>query len=237
MKNRRKKKRKLKVQFKILLVCIGIFSIINIFNALNLAMSNGVGIYKGNKKVVVIDIGHGGHDQGTQSLDSKKIEKDITLQIGTKVIEKLEKDKSIKVIATRTSDEYISLKDRNKIEAENDADLFVSIHANATGDSSSKTEGVETFYWKNNNEESYKLAQSIHNNIISSVNANDRGVKRENYQVLRDSSCPSVLIETGFLTNYKESLNLSKDSYQNKLANAIVKGIQEYINEESNLSE
>ena len=55
--------------------------------------------------------------------------------------------------------------------------------------------------------------------------------------MLRDSSCPSVLIETGFLTNYKESVNLSKNSYQNKLANAIVKGIQEYISEESNISE
>ena len=83
---------------------------------------------------------------------------------------------------------------------------------------------------------SYKLAKSIHNNIISSVGAVDRGIKRGNYQVLRDSSCPSVLIETGFLTNYKESVNLSKNSYQNKLANAIVKGIQEYISMNHNIN-
>ena len=236
MKSKRRVKRKLKPGVKALLGFIGVLFIVIVFNKLNNIINGNIDIFSGNKKIVVIDIGHGGNDQGTQSLDKQKMEKDITLQIGSKVIEKLEKDKSIKVIATRTTDEYISLKERNKIEAENNADLFVSIHANATGDSSSSTEGVETFYWKND-DMSYKLAKSIHNNIISSVGAVDRGIKRGNYQVLRDSSCPSVLIETRFLTNYKESVNLSKNSYQNKLANAIVKGIQEYISEESNISE
>ena len=220
MKSKRRVKRKLKPGVKALLGFIGVLFIVIVFNKLNNIINGNIDIFSDNKKIVVIDIGHGGNDQGTQSLDKQK----------------MEKDKSIKVIATRTTDEYISLKERNKIEAENNADLFVSIHANATGDSSSSTEGVETFYWKND-DMSYKLAKSIHNNIISSVGAVDRGIKRGNYQVLRDSSCPSVLIETGFLTNYKESVNLSKNSYQNKLANAIVKGIQEYISEESNISE
>lgn len=230
-----KGKRRLKSEFKALLGIIGILFIVVLFNKLNNIINGNIDIFN-NKIIVVIDIGHGGNDQGTQSINKQKIEKDITLQIGTKVIEKLEKDKNIKVIATRTMDEYVSLKERNKIESKNNADLFVSIHANATGDSSSTTEGVETFYWKND-DKSYKLANLIQGNIISSTGAVDRGVKQENYQVLRDSKCPSVLIETGFLTNYKESLNLSKSSYQNKLANAIVKGIQEYINEENDISD
>lgn len=235
MKGKKRVKRRLKPEFKALLGIIGILFIVVLFNKLNNIINGNIDIFN-NKIIVVIDIGHGGNDQGTQSINKQKIEKDITLQIGTKVIEKLEKDKNIKVIATRTMDEYVSLKERNKIESKNNADLFVSIHANATGDSSSTTEGVETFYWKND-DKSYKLANLIQGNIISSTGAVDRGVKQENYQVLRDSKCPSVLIETGFLTNYKESLNLSKSSYQNKLANAIVKGIQEYINEENDISE
>ena len=235
MKGKKRVKRRLKPEFKALLGIIGILFIVVLFNKLNNIINGNIDIFN-NKTIVVIDIGHGGNDQGTQSINKQKIEKDITLQIGTKVIEKLEKDKNIKVIATRTMDEYVSLKERNKIESKNNADLFVSIHANATGDSSSTTEGVETFYWKND-DKSYKLANLIQGNIISSTGAVDRGVKQENYQVLRDSKCPSVLIETGFLTNYKESLNLSKSSYQNKLANAIVKGIQEYINEENDISE
>ena len=235
MKGKKRVKRRLKPEFKALLGIIGILFIVVLFNKLNNILNGNIDIFN-NKIIVVIDIGHGGNDQGTQSTNKQKIEKDITLQIGSKVIEKLEKDKNIKVIATRTTDEYVSLKERNKIESKNNADLFVSIHANATGDGSSTTEGVETFYWKND-DKSYKLAKLIQDNIISSTGAVDRGVKRENYQVLRDSKCPSVLIETGFLTNYKESINLSKDSYQNKLASAIVKGIQEYINEENDISE
>ena len=65
--------------------------------------------------------------------------------------------------------------------------------------------------------------------LIDNLKVNDRGVKRENYQVLRESSCPSVLIETGFLSNPKEAYNLSKNKYQQKLAKSIANGIKEYL--------
>lgn len=229
MRQNKKKKRKLKMQFKVILCCLGIFLLISLFNLIQWKMNESKREFIENRKVVVIDIGHGGNDQGTQSNDGSKIEKNITLQIGNKVIQELEKDKNIKVVSTRNSDEYVSLKDRNKIEKENKGDIFVSIHANATADYSKSANGVETFYFKEDNDESKKLAELIHNNIILSTSSNDRGVKKGNYQVLRDSDCPSILIETGFLTNYVESSNLSNPNYQNQIANAIVKGIKEYI--------
>lgn len=221
-------KRKLKSEFKFLLVIIGVLLIITTFNMINNIINGNIDILNSNKKVILIDIGHGGKDQGTKSTNGKVLEKDIVLKIGNKIIEQLKKEKDIKVIATRTTDEFLSLKDRNKLEVENNADLFISIHANAASNATN-VDGIETFYWSQDNDDSYNLANIIHNNLIDNTDANDRGVKRGNYQVLRDANCPSILIETGFLTNYLESINLSNDNYQEKIATSIVKGIKEYL--------
>lgn len=184
---------------------------------------------KDDKKKVVIDIGHGGNDDGASNLVSGSVEKDVTLEIGRMVIEKLKRDKSIEVIATRTKDEFISLENINRIERENNADILVSLHCNATEPELSDIKGIETFYWRDDDGKSMKLAEKIHGGIMSTVEAEDRGVKREEYKILRESECPSVLIETGFLTNGEEEKNLLSNSYQAKLAEGIVKGIQEYF--------
>lgn len=182
---------------------------------------------------VLIDPGHGGKDVGTSNPRTGTIEKDITLKIGNKVVEELKKYRNIEVIITRTDDTFVSLADRNKIEADNNADLFVSIHCNATPDGKSNADGVETFYWSEDGEESNILAQKVHESITSKLNVRDRGIKRENYQVLKNSKSPSILIETGFLTNDEEEKNLLDENYQSQLAKAIANGIVEYIKESS----
>ena len=228
--NKRKTKRKLKPQVRILIGIIGIGLIIGAFDLIESTYRSVKNINIDNRKVVVIDMGHGGKDQGTQSLNKKIIEKDITLNIGNKVIDKLKNDENIKVVATRDSDEFISLQERNKIAEQNDAELFISIHANASGDSLQSAQGIETFYWSDD-DDSYKVAQLIHDNMIKNTKAYDRGIKKGNYQVLRDANYPAILIETGFLTNYLESINLSNNNYQSQIANAIVYGIKEYFKE------
>lgn len=180
---------------------------------------------------VCIDPGHGGRDVGTSNPRTGTIEKDITLQIGNKVVEELKKYSNIEIITTRTDDTSVSLTDRNKIKADNNADLFVSIHCNATPDGKSNADGAETFYWSENGEESKILAQKVHESIIAELNVRDRGIKCENYQVLKNSKLPSILIETGFLTHDEEEKNLLDDKYQTQLAKAIARGIIEYIEE------
>lgn len=180
---------------------------------------------------VCIDPGHGGKDVGTSNPRTGTIEKDINLQIGNNVVEELKKYHDIEVITTRTDDTFVSLADRNKVD--NNADLFVSIHCNATPDGKSNADGVETFYWSEDGEESKILAQKVHESIISKLNIRDRGIMRGNYQVLKNSKLPSILIETGFLTNDEEEKNLLDKNYQVQLAKAIAKGIVEYIKESS----
>lgn len=80
----------------------------------------------------------------------------------------------------------------------------MSIHCNATPDGKANADGVETFYWSKDGEQSKLLAQKVHESIVAELNVRDRGMKCENYQVLKNSKLPSILIETGFLTNDKE---------------------------------
>jgi len=221
-----KKRRKLKASVKIGILIILTMTIIQVFNIID----NKFRIMADTNKIIVtIDMGHGGKDQGSSNQSGNIIEKEITLQIGEKVATELEKTGKIKVIKTRDSDEYIGLKDRTNISNDNNSNLFISIHCNSTPDKSYATNGVETYYWSNSDDNSYNLANKIQNSILSNLKVNDRGVKRENYQVLRESSCPSVLIETGFLSNPKEAYNLSKNKYQQKLAKSIANGIKEYL--------
>lgn len=183
---------------------------------------------------VLIDPGHGGSDVGTSNPRTGTIEKGITLKIGNMVVEELEKYSNIEVVTTRTDDTFVSLDDRNKIESDNNCDLFVSIHCNATPDGKSNADGVETFYWREDGEQSKMLAQKVHESITSNLSVRDRGIKRENYQVLRNSKSPSILIETGFLTSNEEEKRLLDEDYQAQLAKYIADGIIKYIEESTN---
>lgn len=233
LKKRGKIKLKTSSLILLSLVIISIYIMLNgIVKEKNDLSSNIKDISEGNKTIVVIDMGHGGNDQGTQNVDNGIIEKDITLEIGLKVTELLEEDSDIEVLTTRTKDEYVSLSDRIEFSNDNNADIFISLHCNADPSGTSAINGVETFYWKDDAEKSYNLANSIQSNIVNSIEVRDREVKQDNFAVIESTECPAVLVEMGFLTNNIESTNLAYDEYQYKMAEAIVNGIQEYINEE-----
>lgn len=182
------------------------------------------------KSVIVVDIGHGGSDNGTinSRYTGSVLEKDINLEIGTKLINKLSGIDGIEVIPTRVDDSFISLRERAEIGNKNNADMFISIHCNATSDGNSDVEGIETYYYKEDNN-SKLLAEKVQDNLILSLNKTNRGVKKENYQVLRESENTAILIECGFLTNELEREQLSDDVYQDILVSAIVRGVMEYM--------
>ncbi|NEO02403.1 MAG: N-acetylmuramoyl-L-alanine amidase, partial [Moorea sp. SIO3I7] len=173
--------------------------------------------------VVVIDAGHGGKDPGAIGLGGIQ-EKDVNLSISRQVEALLEKQ-GIQVVMTRSDDRFISLNGRVQVAERTDADLFVSIHANAIGGKRPDVNGLETYYYSTGQ----SLAQTIHYTILRSVDVSDRRTRRARFYVLRKTSMPAVLVEVGFLTGYEDSAKLKTAAYRSQMARAIARGILLYI--------
>lgn len=228
------------------------------------------------KFTVVLDAGHGGSDHGANRNYSETgtlREKDVTLAIVLKLGRMLEKNKDFKIIYTRKIDEFPSLTERTTLANRSKADLFVSVHCNA----STKTApyGTETFVQgpdqnKTNLEvakaendviflderdremfASYdpkspeslialKIQQSkylessllfgsfVEGNFVKKDKRYSRGVKQQNLHVLRLNAMPSVLIETGFISNYDDAMYLASEKGQTEIAESIYDAITDY---------
>jgi len=168
---------------------------------------------------VVVDPGHGGSDPGASSGGFR--EADINLAVALKVRDKLEQA-GINVVMTRTEDVYVSLSDRSEIANATNADLYVSIHVNAS-DSVTTAKGVETYCLQSGGWGEI-LAGCIQDAILANTGAVDRGVKEANFFVLRETSMPAALAELGFITTPEERARLTDPSYQELLADGIAQG-------------
>ena len=194
-----------------------------------------------DKRIVIIDAGHGGEDPGAIGVTGV-LEKDLNLEIAALLTECLEEE-GICVINTRTSDKLLyneaenikglkkiyDLKNRCKIaNAYKDA-VFISVHMNSF--SSEKYNGLQVYY-SDSDEESYNLALKIQNTVKQQLqNDNNRNPKNgKGLYILDNNECTSVLIECGFISNESDCKNLSKKEYQKQLCFSIVCGIIEYMN-------
>ena len=203
------------------------------------------GNYDVLNKIVYLDAGHGGYDPGASYFGIS--EKSLTLAIQSRVKAKLESE-GYQVVTTRTSDTYVDLTDRSRAANASESDIFVSIHINASG--SSAAQGIETYYYQPYAEYpsrinatyhanptrlsmSDTLANAIQSSLINATGAQNQGVKRQTFAVLRETTAPAVLLELGFLSNPQEAARLSTSDYQETLANAIVAGIKSYYEKES----
>lgn len=173
--------------------------------------------------VVVIDPGHGGKDPGAIGIGGLQ-EKNVILPISKKIAAILEQQ-GIQVVMTRDSDYFVDLGPRPVIADRAKARVFVSIHANAMPAKRSDVNGLETYYY----DSGQRLARTIHNSILKSINVRDRGVRKARFYVLRKSSMPSVLVEVGFVTGAIDSPRLATTAYQNQMAEAIARGILQYV--------
>ena len=249
-------------------------SITFILLAVALCSYKPLGTHKQQIKTVVIDAGHGGHDHGCMYGGAS--EKIVTLQVAKKVgqqIAMLLPD--VKIIYTRTDDNFVELWERAGIANRNNADLFISIHCNAN----TKTEvfGTETFSMGLHKSEGNLAVAKRENDVIllekdideryegfdpnspeahiyfsfmqsayidqslrlaSLVEANfkgikrsSRGVKQAGLMVLWKSKMPSILIETGFLSNKVERAYLTSEKGQDSLALAIAQSVNQYKNQ------
>lgn len=174
------------------------------------------------RPVVVIDPGHGGKDVGAIGVGGIH-EADIILPISQQVARILEQ-RGIQVVMTRNSDYFVDLAPRVEMAKRADADVFVSIHANAIVNRPD-VNGVETYYFGNG----AVLARTIHNSILQSLDINNRGVRRARFFVLRNNPMPAVLVETGYVTSPSESRRLADPAYQSQMAAAIARGILQYL--------
>lgn len=194
-------------------------------------------------KTIMIDPGHGKQDSGAVGARFK--EKDLVLQIA-KRLRTLLISKGYKVIMTRTTDLFPSLGQRTDMCNNLQPDLYVSIHCNSAA--TKTVTGIETFcltpageasssshkpeekkqIGNVNDKENAKLAYEMQKSLIRVTKANDRGVKFARFFVLKNITCPGVLIETGFISNRTEENRLGSAAYQQKLAQGITDGIIRY---------
>lgn len=193
---------------------------------------------------IVIDAGHGGEDGGATKGDV--IEKTITLAISQQVEKQLKK-KGATVVMTRTKDgdviaEHTSaeregtLRERKKqdiflrkdIVEKEQPNIFVTIHANAIPET--KWRGAQVFYHKDGHADGEILAKSIQQSIRTNLQNTEReALSIKEVYLLKKVQVPAVLVETGFISNDEERALLVDKDYQNKMADAIVEGIEEYL--------
>ena len=176
-------------------------------------------------KVIIIDPGHGGNDTGAMRNDI--LEKDITLQIALKVRNILNEKGFSHVIMTRAVDTTLTLQDRVEIANTNNADIYVSIHINASV--KNEVNGVETHYY---NEGGYDVAQIIHKELMKNLEVVDRGLFKSKFYVINHTEAPAVLLELGFISNERERNELISEQRQMNSAQAIADGITEYLTEQ-----
>ena len=179
------------------------------------------------KRLIVVDAGHGGFDPGAVGRTGLE-EKEPVLAISLKVAELLENEGQ-QVILTRDRDEFLSLQQRVNIANDAGADLFISVHANAINNPD--TGGVETYYNHSNREYSRRFAEKVHDKIARGLGLYDRGLKSDNFYVIKYTEMPSALVEVGFLSNREEEALLRTDEFRDKAANLIVEGVLDYIRE------
>lgn len=173
--------------------------------------------------VVVIDPGHGGPDPGAVGIGGIQ-EKSIVLDISRQVADLLERQ-GVQAILTRSDDRDLDLEPRVRMAEQANATVFVSIHANSISMSRPDISGLETYYY----DSGLQLARTIHNSILQGTDVRDRGVRRARFYVLRRTSMPAVLVETGFVTGREDAARLSSPNYRRQMAAAIARGILQYI--------
>ena len=173
--------------------------------------------------VVVIDPGHGGRDPGAVGIGGLR-EKDAVFDMSRRVAQVLEQQ-GVTVIMTRSDDREVDLAPRVATAQRANANLFVSIHANAISMSRPDVNGLETYYYQTG----AGLARAIHDSILRSTDMRDRGVRQANFYVIRNTSMPAVLVETGFVTGREDAARLSNPTSRTQIADAIARGILDYI--------
>ena len=197
-------------------------------------------------KTIVLDPGHGGKDTGNRV--GSLAEKQYTLLLAREIRDQLKKS-GLKVMLTRSYDSFVELPDRPAKAEKAGADLFVSLHFNATSEGRNVVKGSEVYCltpaganstnargegntaWVTGNrcnDKSLLLACQIQKSLQHDLDTEDRGVRRARFAVLRDAVMPAALVEAGFMSHPVEGKKIFTATYRREMARAIVNGILAY---------
>jgi N-acetylmuramoyl-L-alanine amidase len=178
------------------------------------------GAWAENFRTVVIDAGHGGHDNGGQW--GKVYEKHLALDTAVRLENNL-KRMGFQTVMTRRSDYFVSLPQRVAIGNRYKNAIFVSIHFNYTW--KEHISGLETFYYSR---EGQRLAHHVQNSLVRRTRTVDRNAKFARYYVIRNSTLPAILVEGGFVSNVEDRERMKTGNYREAIARAIAEGILRY---------
>lgn len=171
---------------------------------------------------ICLDAGHGGKDPGACANGVR--EKDIALSVALKIGALLT---GYEVVYTRDEDVYVGLAERALIANQVSADLFVSVHCNSAPSASAN--GIEVYVHTTRSAASTRAAHAIYDRLLPASGLRGRGVKANDYAVLRETSMPAVLVELGFVSNEGDRAKLISEDWQDRAAEAIVAGIREVL--------
>ncbi len=191
--------------------------------------------YTGKKIVVIIDAGHGGSDNG--AVANNIHEKDLNLAIA-KDVKELNTNQNLDIILSRDKDVSLGVKERSGFVNEQKADIFISIHVDAST-SNNDLSGLKVIIPKNDNKY-LKQSQLLGSAIVESFKNNyplpvagDLSQLEQGIWILKANECPAILIETGFLTNQKDVDFLVDPKNQKIIAQNILAGIENYANKKA----
>lgn len=219
--------------------------------------------------VIVIDPGHGGPDSGAVGRKGLA-EKNVTLDIARRLRELLQVEEGLKVVLTRETDVLVPLEERTRIANQSNADLFISIHTNASRKTSPR--GSETFFLSSAKTDEARAVAALENSSIrferpestggnfddldfilmdliqsehlresqdfaaiiqkrlkTTLSIPSRGVSQAGFVVLNEAYMPAVLVETAFISNKKEESLLKRESFRQKVAQALYESIKEFV--------
>jgi len=226
-----------------------------------------------DKIIILVDAGHGGEDYGAVG-KNKTREKDVNLAIAKKLVNTINKNKDLSAVLTRNGDYYIPLTKRITIAQNQQATMFISIHADAVESTSAKGASIYTLSEKGNNSKLAKQLEQSENSVdqfggVETVIDSDQFLKsiltdfsrqdrenqsqklasqvleelskigpvhkktpqKANFVVLKAPTIPSILVETAFISNPTQEKRLGNSKEQQKIADAIYKGVINYFEE------
>ena len=222
----------------------------------------------GRDLVIAIDAGHGGRDPGSSGRRAK--EKDIVLSISRDLARRINAEPGMRAVLIRDRDTFIDLKNRVEIAQRHDADLFISVHADAFPDSRANGAsvfalnldradrvaretlsrrhketvkvgdvvlndypGYESVLYDLTKTATLSMSNDLGNRVSKQMSRvakmHSRNVKEKSLAVLTSVEIPSILVETGFISNPGEEKKLRDKAYQGRLANAILAGVRDYF--------
>ncbi|MCG7336228.1 N-acetylmuramoyl-L-alanine amidase [Sporosarcina sp. ACRSM] len=177
---------------------------------------------------IMIDAGHGPETAGKRSPDGALREFNFNRAVAELVKKELAAE-GIVVSYAHDDQKDVPLSERTQKANKLNVDAFVSIHANAYGSGWNSANGIETYIYPTASKGSQLLAELAQRSLITACNRVDRGVKKGNFAVLRDTKMPAILIECGFMTNREEAVLLLQQTYRKQCAKAITFAILAWV--------